>query len=66
MNTQRTIIKTYKKVKLQEQQTDFEYWQTQPPEKRLEALEQVRSEFHAWKYDTEPRFQRILSVTKRQ
>jgi len=36
-----------------------------PIEKLLETLEQIRSEYHSWKYDTEPRFQRILSITKR-
>lgn len=49
MEKQRTIAKVYKKVKLREQKSDFEYWQTQPVEKRLEALEQIRSEYHAWK-----------------
>jgi len=65
MSTQRTIAKTYKKVKLHEQKSDFEYWQSQTPEKRLETLEQIRAEYHTWKYDTQPRFQRVLSVIKR-
>ena len=65
MSVQRTVAKSYQKVKLREQKTDFAFWQTQPPEKRLETLEQIRSEFHAWKYDSKPRFQRVLSVTKR-
>jgi hypothetical protein len=65
MDTERSIVKTYAKVKLQEQKSDFEYWQTQTAEKRLAALEQIRSEYHAWKYDPQPRFQRVLSVTKR-
>ena len=66
MSTHRKIAKVYKKFKLQEQKTDFAYWQTQTPAKRLETLEQIRSEFHAWKYDSQPRFQRVLSITKRQ
>ncbi len=66
MNAQRTIEKTYKKIKLHEQKSDFAYWQTQPVEKRLAALEEIRMEYHAWKYDTQPRFQRVLSITKRQ
>jgi hypothetical protein len=65
MSPQRTIAKTYKKVKLQDQKSDFEYWQSQPPKKRLETLEQIRSEYHAWKYASQPRFQRVLSVTQR-
>ena len=59
------IEKTYTKMKLGEQKTDFAYWQTQPYEKRLATLEQVRREYHAWKYDTEPRFQRVHSIIKR-
>ena len=66
MSSQRTIAKSFHKVKLQEQKTDFAFWQAQTPEKRLETLEQIRSEYHAWKYDPEPRFQRVLSVTKRK
>ena len=66
MTGERMIEKTYTKIKLEEQNTDFIFWQSQPPEKRLQTLEQIRSEYHAWKYDTQPRFQRILSVTKRK
>lgn len=56
----------YKKVKLQEQETDFAYWQTQTYAARLEALEQIRKQYIAWKYDTQPRFQRVLSITKQK
>ena len=66
MSAQRTIAKKYTKVKLKEQKTDFEFWQSQTPEMRLDTLERIRSEFHAWKYDSEPRFQRVFSVTKRK
>jgi hypothetical protein len=66
MEKQRTIAKTYTKLKLWEQKTDFEYWQTQPVEKRLETLEQIRSEYHAWKDDPQPGFQRVLSIIKRK
>ena len=66
METQRTIAKTYTKVKLREQKSDFKYWQTQPVEKRLATLEKIRSEYHAWKDDTQPGFQRVLSVVKRE
>ena len=65
MSKSRTISKTYIKVKLKEQTTDFAYWQQQPIAKRLETLEQIRSEYHAWKYDPQPGFQRVLSITKR-
>ncbi|HEY53978.1 MAG TPA: hypothetical protein G4N94_11020 [Caldilineae bacterium] len=60
------MAKVYKKVKLQEQGSDFAYWQSQPPEKRLLTLEQIRQEYNWWKYDSQPRFQRVLSIVKRQ
>jgi hypothetical protein len=40
------------------------YWLEQPVEKRLEALELIRREFHRWKYDAEPRLQRVFTITK--
>jgi hypothetical protein len=65
MNRNRTIEKTYTKIQLTGQESDFKYWQNQPVEKRLETLEQIRLEFHSWKYDTQPGFQRVLSIIKR-
>jgi hypothetical protein len=62
---QRSIAMTYKKVRLHEQGTEFAFWQTQPYTVRLETLEQIRQQYIAWKYDTQPRFQRVLTITKR-
>ncbi len=66
MKKSRSIAKKYTKIKLKEQKTDFVFWQSQPPAKRLETLEKIRLEFHAWKYDSQPRLQRVFSVTQRQ
>jgi len=66
MESPRMIIKTYTKVQLSEQKSDFEYWRAQPVEKRLETLEQIRSEYHGWRNDTQPGFQRVLSIVKRK
>jgi hypothetical protein len=49
-----------------QQTSDFHYWQNQPPLKRLEALEQIRREYHQYKYNAEPRFQRVYTIVKRQ
>jgi len=65
MIKQRSIKKTYTKIKREEEKTDFEFWQNQSPEKRLRALEEIRAEFHAWKYDTQPRLLRVFSIIKR-
>jgi hypothetical protein len=59
-----TIEKVVRKTTLDEQGNDFAHWQTQPYELRLATLEQIRREFHIWKYGAEPRFQRVLTITK--
>ncbi|PIV25907.1 MAG: hypothetical protein COS37_09165 [Anaerolineae bacterium CG03_land_8_20_14_0_80_58_20] len=57
--------KVVTKIKLGEQKSDFAYWQSQSSTARLEALEQIRQEYHRWKYGTEPRLQRVYSIVKR-
>lgn len=59
------IAKVVRKVKLHEQKNDFAYWQSQPPQARLEALEEIRREYHRWKYGAEPRLQRVYTIVKR-
>lgn len=65
MTSKSGIEKRYTKVNIHEQQSDFTYWQTQPYEARLAALEQIRQEYHRWRYDAEPRFQRVCRIVKR-
>lgn len=52
-------------VKLDQQGTDFQYWQSQPPWKRLAALEMLRRQYHGWTDETEPRLQRVYTIIKR-
>lgn len=59
------IAKVVNKSSIQNQPGDAAYWRTQPYEARLAALEQIRLEYHHWKYHAEPRLQRIYSVVKR-
>jgi len=59
------IEKTYRKVGLRERTSDFSYWQTQSYQARLDALEEIRRQYHRWKYGAEPRLQRVCSVAKR-
>jgi hypothetical protein len=59
------VEKVVRRTTLEEQGNDFAYWQTQPYEVRLATVEQIRREFHIWKYGAEPRFQRVLTITKR-
>lgn len=52
------------KVNMHEQRSDFAYWQSQPYQVRLAALEQIRREYHRWRYNAEPRLQRVHSIVK--
>jgi hypothetical protein len=49
-----------------QQPSDVNYWRQQPLEKRLEALEQIRQEYHQFKYNAEPRFQRVYRIVKQK
>jgi hypothetical protein len=59
------IKKTYTKANIHKQKSDFAYWQTQSYQARLAALEQIRQEYHRWRYGAEPRLQRVCTVVKR-
>lgn len=47
------------KTLLDQPTNDVSYWLSQPPEARLAALEEIRQEYIRWKYDVQPRFQRV-------
>ncbi len=66
MSLSSKVQKVYKKIKINEQSSDFAYWQTQSYQTRLATLEQIRQEYHRWKYGTEPRFQRVYTIIKRK
>ena len=53
------------KVNIHSQKSDFAYWQTRSYQERLAALEQIRREYHRWRYGAEPRFQRVYTIVKR-
>lgn len=60
-----TMEKVVRKIRIDEQKSDAAYWRTQPYTVRLAALEQIRREYHLWKYGTEPRLQRVYTIVKR-
>jgi hypothetical protein len=64
MSTSSGISKVVTKVPVREQKSDFAYWQTQPYEVRLATLEQIRREYHQWKYGAEPRLQRVITIVR--
>ena len=58
--------KVIKKINQKTQTSDFKYWQSQPPVKRLEALEEIRQDYHQYRYNAEPRLQIIYTIIKRK
>ncbi|PSN15468.1 hypothetical protein C7293_07115 [filamentous cyanobacterium CCT1] len=52
------------KTSLKSATSDVAYWQSQTYEARLAALETIRREFHQWKYNAEPGFQRVYRIVK--
>lgn len=56
--------KVINKVNIKKQNNDFNYWQKQSYQKRLEALEEIRQQYHQYKYNAEPRLQRIYTIVK--
>jgi hypothetical protein len=58
------IEKVVTKVNIQAQKSDFAYWQTQSYQARLAALEQIRREYHRWRYGAEPRMQKVCRIVK--
>lgn len=61
---EREIAKVVVKGRMDEQSDDLSYWQSQSYQARLAALEEIRREYHNWKYNAEPRFQRVYRVVK--
>ena len=60
-----SIAKVVKIVRLGEPNRDAEYWRSQPYETRLAQLEEIRQEYHLWKYKTQPRLQRVFTIIKK-
>ncbi len=58
--------KVVRKIKLNEAQSDFVFWQSKSPEERLLALEAIRREYIMWQYGYYPKFQRVLRIVKRK
>jgi hypothetical protein len=68
----RNIAMVYKKTSLSQQGHDFTFWQAQPYEARITALEEIRREYQAWEQSSQKQvgnvqsgFQRIYRIIKR-
>ena len=60
------IEKIIKVVRQNSEESDYKYWQEQPYQKRLRALEEIREEYNSWRYDNKQRFQRISRIIKQK
>ena len=61
----RIIALVVKKRRFMDGKNDAAYWRTLSYQERIEALEQIREEYHRWKADAQPGFQRVYSILKR-
>jgi hypothetical protein len=68
----RNIALVYKKSNLHQQGNDFAFWQAQPYEARIAALEEIRREYRAWEQSShkgvdnaQSGFQRVYRIIKR-
>lgn len=52
------IVRAVRRLRMKDQHTDFAFWQGLPYEARLRALEEIRRDYHRWKYGGEPRLKR--------
>jgi hypothetical protein len=61
----REVAATYQKISIHQKHNDAAYWRGQPYQARLEALEQIRREYHHWIDNAYPRLQRVYTIVKR-
>ena len=59
------VEKHVARVSLKAKSSDFSFWQKQPYQARLAALEEIREEYIRWKYDAKPGIQRVYRIVKR-
>jgi hypothetical protein len=61
----RTIFVRKSKIQDLDRSIDLKYWQAKTPAARLSTLEEIRQEYHHWKYSAGPGFQRVFKIVKR-
>ncbi len=54
--------KVVKIVQLKDKTSDFQYWQTKSFEERLNAIEELRSQYIKFLKNVQPRLQRVCRV----
>lgn len=57
--------KNYIKIKsLHDKSNDFNFWLKKSYEERLKAIEFLRQQYIKYKYDFQPRLQRVIRIVK--
>lgn len=64
MKRQISLVVTKRKIGMPK--TDARYWRGRSYTDRLQALEEIRQEYHQWKGDAQPGLQRVYRITKRK
>lgn len=62
----RQIEKVFFRRNIHDRQNDVAYWLSQPPEARIAAVEELRSQYNQWRYGAQPRLERVYRVVKRK
>jgi len=60
-----SIAKVVRITRLGKVKSDAAYWRTLSYQNRIAALEEIRADYHGWKFDTQPGLQRAYSIVKR-
>lgn len=58
------IEKVVTKIKLNDKKTDSAYWRNQSYSARLAALEEIRQEYHRWRYGGESKMQKVVKIIR--
>lgn len=64
-SSKRKIAPVVTIVHFSDQKNDAAYWRSLSYQERIDALEQIREEYHQWKADAQPGFQRVYTILKR-
>ena len=65
ISSTRIIAPVVKILHFSDTKNDAAFWRTLPYQERIEALEQIREEYHRWRVDAQPGLQRVYSIVKR-
>jgi hypothetical protein len=56
------IEKVVNKAKISDKKTDSAYWRTLSYSARLAALEEIRQEYHRWRYGGETKMKKVAKL----